>query len=202
MDFNFSTISNFDNHINSSICGYDILHALIINISTFFIQENDPRPVVDLGCTSGKLLKDLGNIVKTVKRIGYDITDHNFLDGEDLRKADITSKDFIIPDSQLIYSIFTLQFIAFPSRLEILTKIQKSLSKTGAFIFCEKEYTTNARIQEVFTFSNYDYKRRNFSDEEILKKERDIRKIMTPTTSKTNLMLLEKAGFINTEVFF
>lgn len=197
--FDFRTIENFDNHIDKSIHGYNVLHSLIVNISSFFIKEGTVP--IDLGCTSGLLLKKLEEAYG-YRGIGYDITAHNFLDGLDLRVQNITEPDFEIPETNLIFSIFTLQFIDYKYRLQILKKIYNSLHKNGAFIFCEKEICSNGIIQEVFTFANYENKKSFFSSDEILKKEKDLRKIMNPLEASDNLELLKSAGFTTIETFF
>lgn len=197
--FSFETIKNFDNHISNSILGYEILHQLIINISSFFIKTNTIP--VDLGCTTGRLLKAIEDNYNC-KTIGFDITDKQFIAGLDLRIADITSDGFDIPETNIIYSVFTLQFIAYNKRLGILHKIYNSLNKNGAFIFCEKEICTNGIIQEVFTFSNYQYKQGSFTNDEILGKEKDLRVIMNSLEGKENIYLLKKAGFKIIEPFF
>jgi|LakMenE01Jun11ns_1017448.scaffolds.fasta_scaffold9824609_2 tRNA (cmo5U34)-methyltransferase len=197
--FDFSTIKDFDNHISNSIQGYDVLHSLILNISSFFIKKNVVP--IDLGCTSGLLIKAIQNKYNC-KCIGYDITDNNFIEGYDLRLADLTDNNFLIPETNLIFSVFTLQFIDYKYRLNILKKVYNSLYKNGAFIYCEKEICSNGIIQEVFTFSNYSNKRNNFSAEEILNKESDLRNIMNPLECKDNIELLKKSGFKIIEPFF
>lgn len=197
-NFSFDTVKDFDNHISNSICGYDILHNLILNISSFFIKNTTP---VDLGCTSGKLVKHLNEIYKC-NAIGYDITDAQFIHGLNLIKEDITNENFIIPKTNLIYSIFTLQFIDYTKRLLLLKKVYKSLNKNGVFIICEKEICKNGIIQEAFTFSNYQYKQKAFTANEILSKEKDLRSLMNCLTTEDNIELLMEAGFKIIEPFF
>lgn len=203
-DFSFDTIKDFDNHINNSIMGYDLLHNLIINVSEFFIQKEAPLPIIDLGCTSGILLSKLKKKYPFIQCIGYDKTDHNFIDDKEilLQVKDLTNKEFTIPNAQIIYSIFTLQFIPFTFRKKILTQIYNSLYDNGALFICEKEYAESAKLQEVYTFANYSNKQQNFSDEEILKKEKDIRTLMSPLTSKENRLLLKESGFTKIGIFF
>lgn len=196
--FSFNTVKEFDNHISASITGYEILHQLIVNISGFFIKDFDP---IDLGCTSGKLTKCL-NDTYNCDGIGYDVTEKNFLSGLRLFKQDISEKDFTIPKTNLVTCIFTLQFIDYNSRLEILKKVYESLVKNGGFIVCEKEIAKSGIIQEVFTFSNYEYKRKKFTADEILDKEKDLRQIMNPLQSDENIELFKRAGFKIIEPFF
>lgn len=199
LKFSFKTIKDFDNHISDSITGYDLLHSLILNISSFFIKK-DTIPI-DLGCTSGKLIKKIEDKYRC-KCIGFDENDTQFLDNLDLRKEDIGDNNFQIPDTNLIFSIFTLQFIDYKKRATILKKIYNSLYKNGAFIFCEKEICQNGLIQEVFTFSNYQNKLKAFSADEILNKENDLRSIMNSLDTNENMQLLKKAGFKVIEPFF
>jgi tRNA (cmo5U34)-methyltransferase len=199
--FDFSTIKDFDNHISASINGYELLDSLVFNIASFFCKNTET--VSDLGCTSGRLISKIADAYNC-KCFGFDLTDNNFLQTTKatLVKQDITAPDFEIPVSNLILSVFTLQFIAYEHRLKVLKKIYASLKKNGALIICEKEIAGNGAIQEVFTFSNYDYKKRNFSEAEILKKESDLRHIMNPLSSGENLALLKSAGFKVVECFF
>lgn len=197
--FNFDTVQEFDNHISSSIYGYDILHNLILNVSSFFIK-NGTIPV-DLGCTSGKLIKEIQEKYGC-QCIGYDITDSQFLPGLNLIKQDITDPEFEIPETNLIFSVFTLQFLNWNDRVALLKKVFNSLSKNGAFIVCEKEISKNGIIQEVFTFSNYQYKQNAFTPAEILSKEFDLRKIMNSVHSEDNIKLFKDSGFKTVEPFF
>lgn len=128
--FNFDTINDFDNHISKSILGYDVLHSLIINISSFFIKKNIVP--IDLGCTSGKLISAIQKTYNC-NCIGYDITDHSFISGIDLRKQDITDVSFKIPKTNLVYLIFTLQFIDYSKRTPILKNIFEALEKKWSF---------------------------------------------------------------------
>jgi len=200
--FAFETIKDFDSHISNSIYGYDLLHQLIVNVSSFFVKKE--TVIVDLGCTSGKLANSLAKRNDCFV-IGYDITDANFLAKEnkvDLVVADITDDDFRIDKTNLITCVFTLQFLSIEDRRKVLQKIYNSLNVNGAAIICEKEISHNGICQEVFTFANYENKRNNFSTDEILNKEKDLRKIMNCLDAETNVALFREAGFEVIEVFF
>lgn len=199
--FSFNTVKDFDNHINNSIKGYDLLDYLILNLCSFFTKEE--TTIIDLGCTTGRLLDKISKKYNS-ECIGYDIIDSQFIKETNcnLYKEDITNKDFNLPKANIILSVFTLQFININKRLEILEKVYKSLTINGAFIFCEKEICNDGVIQECFTFSNYDNKKQSFSAEEILSKEVDLRKLMNNLNSKQNIELLKEAGFSIIEPFF
>lgn len=201
--FSFSTIDNFDEHINKSIRGYNILNELIIELAKYFIEEN--TNVYDLGCSTGTLLRELKSRYRA-NYIGIE-KEHNFT--KDLQnrknltflKMDIREfKSFT--NANLITSIFTLQFIPLRDREEILRNIYNGLNKGGAFIFSEKIFSKYAKINDILTFLYYDFKQTSFSSEEILNKERDLRAIMKPITLKENIKLLKKVGFKEIDIFF
>lgn len=199
--FSFNTVKDFDNHINNSIKGYDLLDYLILNLCSFFTK--DETVVIDLGCTTGRLLDKINKKYNS-KCIGYDIIDNQFIKETncELLKKDISNIDFTLPKANIILSIFTLQFIDINKRLDILKKVYSSLNINGAFIFCEKEICNDGVIQECFTFSNYDNKKQSFTAEEILGKEVDLRKLMNNLNSKQNIELLKESGFNVIEPFF
>ena len=197
--FDFNTIENFDNHILKSIPNYDVLINLILSISEYFITKD--TIIYDLGCSTGKLLKEINcsNL-----KIGYDnakILPKYDDDNINFKNADL-NKEFEVKNACLVYSIFTMQFLNRMSRQNYCTTVYNGLTKGGAFILCEKIYQENGLLQEVLSFSHYDYKCNHFSEEEIIKKERDLRYIMKPNTMNQNLDILKNSGFQNITQFW
>lgn len=203
--FSFSTIENFDTHINKSIYGYDNMNNIIIQLSQYFIEDN--TKVIDIGCSTGKLIKNIKEYTnKKANYIGLEIED-NFT--KDFKSADnlILQKQDIIDynnfnNSSFITSIFTLQFIPLKDRLNLLKKIYDGLNYGGAFVLSEKVISDDSKINDILTFLYYDYKKVNFSNDEILNKESDLRDIMKPITLEDNISLLQKAGFKKIELFW
>lgn len=200
-DFKFESVSDFDNHISKSIFGYDLLHNLIVNVSSFFIKKD--TEIIDLGTTTGKLPIAL-NAEYNCKVTGYDIMAQNFLKpmSSDVKlvKADITQIDYL--NSNLYLSVFTLQFLKVNDKKNVLKKVFDCLNDNGAFIVCEKEYANDALIQEVFTFSNYQNKQNDFTSDEILAKERQLRHSMNCLTEQQNIEMFKEAGFTRINIFF
>ena len=60
--FSFDTVKDFDNHINNSIKGYDLLDYLILNLCSFFTKEE--TIVIDLGCTTGRLIDKINKSIE------------------------------------------------------------------------------------------------------------------------------------------
>jgi len=53
----------------------------------------------------------------------------------------------------------------------------------------------NTAIQDMLTFNYYDYKSKNFSSEEIMMKEKQLRHMLKPNTWKEIQVSLTDAGF-------
>jgi tRNA (cmo5U34)-methyltransferase len=189
--FDFNTIQDFDNHILKSIPNYDVLMNTVLSMSEYFITKD--TIIYDLGCSTGKLLKA---IPYSNLKIGYDNAKlMPEYDSEiQFKKADLNNA-FEIKNACIAYSIFTMQFLNKMSRDRFCKTIYDGLNDGGAFIICEKIYQENGMMQEILSFSHYDYKSKHFTEEEIVKKERDLRYIMKPNTLQENMELLQTAGF-------
>ena len=80
-------------------------------------------------------------------------------------------------------------------RLDVVKKVYNGLNKGGAFIFSEKTFSCDPKIQDMMTFTFYDYKRKNFTDKEILDKEVQLRHMMKLNTKTEIYDMFNKAGF-------
>lgn len=203
--FSFSTIENFDTHINKSIYGYDNMNNIIIQLSQYFIEDN--TKVIDIGCSTGKLIKNIKEYTnKNANYIGLEIEDNFTKDFKSVDNLILQKQDIIdynnFNNSSFITSIFTLQFVPLKDRLNLLKKIYDGLNYGGAFILSEKVISDNSKINDILTFLYYDYKKVNFTNNEILNKESDLRDIMKPITLEDNISLLQKAGFKKIELFW
>ena len=203
--FTFATSKEgFDNHIDTSVRGYSQLWGDILSLSKYFVE--DYTQVVDMGCSSGKLLK--GMIEQNQKHIphaqytGIEIEEDFFGDyTHDEEKYHQLSyfrgdvREFDFQNCSLVTSIFTLQFMSPKDRQDVLNRVYKGLNTGGAFIFSEKTFSCNPRIQDMMTFTYYDYKRKNFTDAEILDKEVQLRHMMKPNTKTELYDMFTNAGF-------
>lgn len=196
--FDFNTVKDFDNHILKSIPNYDILINTILSISDYFVTPDST--IYDLGCSTGNLLK---SIVHPNLKIGYDNSKLMPKNNEHINFYNVDLNGiFEIQNACIVYSIFTMQFLNRKDRLNFCKTIYDGLNDGGAFILCEKIYQENGRMQEILSFSHYDYKRNNFTDQEIICKEKDLRHIMKPNTLKENLDLLLNSGFTEITTFW
>ena len=193
-DFTFAhREEGFDEHINNSIRGYSDLLQDTISLSRYFIEDN--TEVLDIGCSTGKLteamLKHNIDHCTSAKWVGVEIAD-GFKKDLDKRQAKLTKEghnvEFKHPvdikkygnwgNTSLVTSIFTLQFMSKKDRMEIIKNIYAGLNEGGAFIFAEKTICESALVQDMITFNYYDYKRKVFSTEDIMDKERTLRHMM------------------------
>ena len=203
--FTFATSEEgFDNHIENSVRGYTNLWNDVLSLSKYFVE--DYTEVVDLGCSTGKLLKAMikqnHKHIPQARYTGIEIEEDFFKDYEkDLDeypqlnyfKGDVREYDF--QNCSLVTSIFTLQFMKPKDREEVINKVYNGLNKGGAFIFSEKTFSCNPKVQDMMTFMFYDHKRKNFSDKEILDKEVQLRHMMKPNTKTELFKMCTDVGF-------
>lgn len=213
---NFSFASRpegFDNHISKSIRGYNDLIDDVINISQYFIE--DYSYVYDIGCSTGKMLKamiDANNKFAPhalYRGIEFESKFFETYDDDELKytnlkyeRDDVRRVHFHYSKTSLATSIFTLQFMSWNDRVELIKRIYDSLTPNGAFVFAEKTISDVSRIHEIRTFTYYDYKRKSFEYEDIMQKERELRHMLKPNTNSELVKMCFDAGFGGIDTFW
>ena len=210
--FTFATSEEgFDAHIVQSVRGYSNLWTDVLKFSEYFVE--DGTCVVDIGCSTGKLLKSMkeqnDKFAPKCFYKGIEIEEDFFpklIDEENLKfwKGDVRSFDWVTGavNCSLVTSIFSLQFMPKTNRQQIIDRIYEALVKGGAFIFSEKIFSIDSQLQEMMQFCYYDYKRQFYSAEELLDKEVNLRHMMKPLTYSELLEMVEKAGFESVQPFW
>lgn len=198
MAFSFDLIENFDEHIHQSIPNYDTLHGAIVSMAPYFLNN---EALVDIGCSTGKLLEAIS--YSSGQKIGIDNSRLIPETKDDITyiQADLETYDDY-PVMDLALSVFTLQFLDRKIRKQVVQRIYDNLTPGGAFIVAEKVYAETGREQEIFNFSHYDYKLQNFTPQQILKKERDLRAMLKPDTRQENLDRAYEVGFSESHLFW
>lgn len=210
-EFSFATVEKFDDHINDSVRGYSNLIDDVIHMSQYFLEPN--TRMIDIGCSTGKMIHEMSNVNKDViTNISYTgiESEPNMIENQIEDKSIKYFNDDVREyknwrNASLITSIFTLQFINKCDRQKIVTDVYRALNPGGAFIFAEKVYSKNSRIQDMLTFMYYDFKRQKFDAESILDKERSLRHMLRPMTEHDLVglnSLVQKAGFSVIEPFW
>lgn len=207
-NFKGSIVEDFDEHVRNSIPGYELIQNLIVDMSQFFIRENDL--VYDLGSSTGTTIYNLkNNIKKPFNIVGVDMS-KGMLDKSKKNLCNMHGVDLICEDIEnltlekcnLVICNLTLCFISMDKREEITKKIYNSLNIGGAMIIVDKTYPNSCIHQDMYTqiYNDFKYKNR-FTAEEILTKERSIRSVLTPKKNEDNIEMLKNQGFVIEEFF-
>ena len=209
--FSGEVVNKFDSHIEKSVPHYSDLHQVIVNLSQFFVYED--TIVYDLGCSTGKLTHKIARTLSDTRPkariVGLDVepkmiefaSSNNGVPNLAFEAADILNYEF--ERSDFIILNLTLQFVHPSNRVYLLRRIWESLNWGGALILVEKLRGADARFQDIFTKLYADYKQENgFSNDEIVAKERSLRGVMEPYSTKGNRQMLEAAGFEDIEEMF
>lgn len=208
-DFSFAKhAKEFDNHINTSIRGYSDLRNDARSFSQYFIQKNST--VIDIGCSTGEFLRSVRDFNQTrfssVKYTGLDI-ESEFKDqwvkhktrNLTFKKTDVTTYDKY-KNMSVVFSLFTLQFLAEKDRLPLIQRLYDGLNDGGAIIMSEKVQAKNAKFQDMLSFIYYDFKKLKFSEKEILDKERSIRDQMKLWSEYKLIEMLKSVGFTSNNI--
>lgn len=217
-DFTFAhREEGFDNHIEKSIRGYNHLHDDVVNLSRYYIE--DYTNVVDIGCSTGKTIEAMAVQNETIAPNAYyvgvevapsfredmqkrvSVLEHRFPKTIfDFRFQDIRTYEF--QNCSFVTSLFTLQFMPPKDRESVIKNIYNGLNPGGAFVFAEKTVADNGRFQDMFTFTYYDYKRKSFTEKDIMEKEVTLRNMLKPNTWNELSCMLELAGFTDIQPFW
>ena len=202
----------FDTHIDLSIRGYSNLIDDVLKLSEYFVE--DDTHVIDIGCSTGKMLRSMISQNSFAKRAVYTgiELEKKFVDGWKLEMiADFTPnlyllnedvRDFNFDNCSFVSSIFTLMFMPPHQREMVIRNVYNGLNSGGAFVFSEKTMADSAKIQDIRTFTYYDYKRKSFTTEDIMDKEKILRSMAKPNTRDELLNMCKAAGFSKIESFW
>ncbi len=201
--FDSNATTNFNEHIKKSVPLYEQGHSLICDISDFFVH-NDSN-IYDIGCATGVLINKLAkhNSHKNANFIAVDIepdminyAKKNTTNNIQFINANVMDIDLAPADMIICY--YTVQFIPTAVRQQLINKIYNSLNWGGALLFFEKMRAFDARFQDIFTTLYTDYKlRQGYSADDIINKNRSLKGVLEPFSTKGNIDLLTRAGFLD-----
>ena len=195
----------FDEHVNSSVPMYNEFHNEIINMSCFFAQKNSK--IIDIGTSTGILINKLkeNNKEKNIDFVGIDIEEDMIKECkkryDNIDFFNIDAIDFDYTNSSIITSVLTLQFINIKDRKRILNKIYNQLNDGGVLFVVEKVRTDIPLIHDIYNDLYYDFKLKQFTSDEIMKKNQSLRGIMNPLTVNENIEMFKEAGFEKIDIF-
>jgi tRNA (cmo5U34)-methyltransferase len=100
--------------------------------------------------------------------------------------------------ADLIVAYYTVQFIKPSQRQVLIDNIYKKLNWGGAFILFEKVRANDARFQDIMTSLYNDYKlNQGYSPEEIFAKSVSLKGVLEPFSTKANIDMMKRAGFVD-----
>jgi tRNA (cmo5U34)-methyltransferase len=202
----------FDEHVRQSVPLYEEIHALVADISCWFVEDN--TTVYDIGTSTGEALENIAkrHTKKQVQYVGIDASEsmvkkarERFANRHDItiHHADVTSWTLGIRNASYIASILTAQFIAPQKRQEVINKIYNGLNIGGGFVLVEKIIGSTPRFDQIFIELYHEMKLRNgLSVDHVINKARSLRGVQRPNTIDENLQMLKDAGFKDIDIFF
>jgi len=204
-DFDGLDPLTFEKHAGKSIPLYQEGHDLICDLSAFFTPESGS--VLDIGCSTGRLLKSLvarHAHRKDLKFLGIDQS-QTMVEWAESQSNDPRLKwscedinTAAVEKHDLIISYYTVQFVPPRLRQELINRLYESLNWGGALILFEKVRGPDARFQDILTQLYTDYKiKQGYGAEEIINKTQSLKGILEPFSSQGNLDLMKRAGFVD-----
>jgi ubiquinone/menaquinone biosynthesis C-methylase UbiE len=168
--FDFDAVKDFDNHINLSIPDYD---SLIRVFTALYLESMPPEgKCIDIGCSTGKLL----NTIPRIRDGNYHGCDVVKMCEDSHYQFEFQQKDCVeflksFTSVDVIFSIFTLQFLGKHKRKDALVEVKRLIDEGAVFLVAEKVYCDNAKVNTILHREHMREKREHFSDEEILDKD-------------------------------
>ena len=176
--FEFSeSKEGFDNHINNSIPGYDVLLNQTTILANHWLNDDELK-VIDIGGSTGKLLNNIqqmSGIEIMNKFINIDPTVFKYqVENKYISFINVDANNYLENTNdklQIAFSLFTLQFLNNENRQKIISEVSNKLDSNGAFFIAEKFYIEDSEYQELYSVTLREIKRNKFSDPDILNKD-------------------------------
>jgi tRNA (cmo5U34)-methyltransferase len=167
--FDFSTVDDFDKHINLSIPNYS---GLVDIFTALTLEYLHPEGVcIDIGCSTGHFLHQLPKI--NAQYVGVDLVrfEENYYDYFQFHQKDITEvlRKFSIVD--VIVSMFTLQFLGKHKRAEVLEELKDLIDTGSVLLLAEKVYIADSKVNHTLHREHIKHKRKGFTSDDILDKD-------------------------------
>jgi len=176
--FDFNKVEGFNRHIAMSIPNYEQLFSIFLELVSVFSEPE--TCVIDYGCSAGRLLLELPKKA-SCKYFGVDVAELLPTSNVDVQfnKADAIAygRSFNEPVSVVI-SMFFLQFLGNRKRKEMLKVLRDQVSSGATLLISEKTLIDDSIINAIISRLHVQEKRKNFADDEILNKDRQLLRSM------------------------
>lgn len=196
----------FDEHVAKSVPLYSEGHDLICQLSDHFLHPQ--ANITELGTSTGALAQRLLNHNRPRGDLTYVGVDRStaMIEQATLRCQDDARARFVLADlehylfekSAMIVSYYTLQFVHPRARQDVFNRMYEALEWGGALLLFEKVRSPDARFQDITSQIYLEYKlQSNFSEAEIVHKQRSLKGVLEPFSTQGNLDLMKRAGFVD-----
>lgn len=205
-NFDSNVTAVFDDMVERSVPFYHEVQNLVCEFLKLCYQNRHLK-ILDVGCSTGTLLKKLEYFFPNAKLTGIDNSKSMVEKAQNKNKsAEIIEGDALYTDlgnQDIIILSLILQFIRPIDREQLLSKIYNSLTRCGKLILFEKIKFENPEIDRKIIDLYYNFKERNgYSKIEIHRKREALENVLIPYTKNENIYMLEKVGFSKvTELF-
>ena len=204
------TPARFDDHIGRSVPGYHDGHALVAELSDFFVS--DGGRVIEVGCSTGALIQSLArrHEAAPVEFLGVDVVPEmvdvareRCREQCNLRIEVVDGRRVDYTDACLVVMYYTLQFIPVWQRRSLIERICREMRPGGALILFEKTRLPDGMLQDICNQVYETFKLdHGIESEEVLGKARSLRGVLEPFTSAENAALVAGAGFGRPHVLY
>jgi len=203
----------FPDMIKRSVPGYSSVIAMTGVLASLYAQSN--TDCYDLGCSLGESTFAMRSqiAVNDCSIIAVD-NSQQMLD-QCMKNLTLSTGeatvDFICDDilnislnkSSVVVLNYTLQFISYEKRDELLNNIYQSLEPGGILLLSEKIEYTDKKLNERMISMHHEFKKANgYSDLEISQKRSALENVLLPETIDAHQNRLNKSGFSKIDIWF
>jgi tRNA (cmo5U34)-methyltransferase len=208
----FDEISErFEAHMERSVPHYREGHELVCRFADFFLRDNST--VCEIGVATGALARRFlawNAQRRDMRYIGIDpvesMVEYARQASPSDPRANYLGEDILSyePDATTVFiSYYTLQFIPPAFRQAALGKIYDALEWGGALFLFEKVRAPDARFQDYATqVYNQQKIAAGFTPDDIWHKSESLKGVLEPFSTRGNLDLLRRAGFVDVTTIY
>lgn len=203
-NFSHGVASSFVNHVRKSVPLYDMGHFLAAELASCFMMPAGCG--YELGVSTGELITRLANHnsrTRTATWIGIDCEEEMIakaraqckdLKNVKLELADICEYEFHHCDYAVDY--LTTQFLDYPARLAVYSRIYESLRSGGAMFIYAKMLQEDAYLQDLSNLLYSRFKSANgLTYEQVALKSESVYGVIKPEMQNDFINMLKSAGF-------
>ena len=203
-EFSDAVVAEFDDHVRSSVAGYDTIQDVIARLSDW--AAPDRAAILDVGCSTGTTLKAIQgrHPNRALALYGIDksadmirAASKKLGPGATLYADDVLAAEVKLPDSiDLTIAVLTLQFLPPDRRAGVLSELRRRSKETGVLVVAEKTIPADPRWALICAEASWEDKRiAGFSGDEIVAKAESLRGVLRPLREQDAILEPTLAGW-------